>query len=183
MRNIYIVGYMASGKTTFGRALAKRLGREFTDLDEAVERKFGMPVAEIIGRHGIDFFRREEKEALTTTLTPTGHIIACGGGTPCHFDNMERMNASGLTLWLKASPERTAIRVLAAGPTRPLLRGISPEQLPDYIARHLEERLPYYRLAKIEFSGEHLEDEAQIEKAVDDFIKILSDSGELPKGE
>lgn len=175
MERIYLVGYMACGKTTFGKALAERLGWKFIDTDSEIEVAEGMSVARLIESRGIDFFRRRETEELRSTAGISKAVVACGGGTPCQPGNMEFMNASGLTVWLKASPERTAVRVRAAGPTRPLLNNIPDEELSDFISRHIEERRPYYSKAHITFDSEKLETEKEINDSLADFIELAAD--------
>lgn len=165
------MGYMASGKTTFGRALAARSGWDFLDLDSEVERLEGRTIPEIIATEGEEYFRRLESRALKATTSLRRTVVACGGGTPCYRDNMEFMTLHGMTLWLIASPGRMAARILEAGTVkRPLLDGKSPEELPAHVERHLRERQPHYMKARWRFSGEHLENAAEIEAAVDKFI-------------
>lgn len=167
---IFIVGYMASGKTTFGRALASRLHMDFIDLDEEIEKMQGSSVAQIIEKDGIKHFRQLESQTLREIAQRPDAIIACGGGTPCHFDNMSFMNSIGTTLRLHATPERIAERVKHAGPTRPLLNNLPDFKLIPHIISHLRDREPFYSKAHISFSGEHLENEAEISAAVDKFI-------------
>lgn len=164
------MGYMASGKTTFGRALARRLGWDFIDIDEETERREGKSIPEIIAENGEARFRMAESMALKSTAARKHAVIACGGGTPCHRDNMEFMTLHGMTLWLVASPERIAERIAEAGDTRPLVAGKTPGELPGFIRDHLRQRQPAYCRAQWRHSGEHLETEAEIEAAVDDFI-------------
>lgn len=163
---------MASGKTTFGRALAEKTGRRFVDLDEETERREGMPVAEIIRQRGEEGFRKAESMALKSTGAMRGAVIACGGGTPCYRDNMEFMTLHGQTLWLVASPGRIAERIAEAGDTRPLVASIPREELPDFVTRHLLQRQPYYGRAQWRLSGEHLENEAEINDTVEVFMRL-----------
>ena len=167
---LYIVGYMASGKTTFGRALAARTGRTFVDLDEEIERLEGMPVARVMAEKGEQTFRLIESRALKSTASLRNAVIACGGGTPCWRDNMEFMTLHGQTLWLVASPQKLAERILLAGDTRPLVAGKKGEELLEYVTSHLRSRQPHYCKAAWRISGEELEDEAQIQQSVSTFI-------------
>lgn len=157
---------MASGKTTLGRALAKELGLGFIDLDFFIEQRFRMKVSEIFATKGEAEFRRMEAAALREVGEMEDVIVSCGGGTPCFGDNMEWMNAHGLTVFLDASVSRIAGRVLAQPGKRPLLASKSPEELEDYIAGHLEARLPFYSLAHLRLPSDRLETRSQIADTV-----------------
>lgn len=162
---------MASGKTTFGRALARRIGWNFIDLDREIERLEGRSAADIIRCDGEAEFRRLESKALKSTSALKQTVIACGGGTPCHRDNMEFMTLHGMTLWLVASPERLVARILQGGDSRPLAAGKNEDELRDFVKGHLLGRQPYYCRAQWRFSGEHLENETEIGLAVENFVK------------
>lgn len=161
---------MASGKTTFGKALAARSGWNFIDLDEEIERREGRPVSRIISEEGEDAFREKESKVLKETASLRHTVVACGGGTPCWRDNMEFMTLHGHTLWLIASPERIAERILEAGNTRPLVSGKSREELIPFVRAHLRERQPKYCRAMWRFSGERLENSDEINDSVEEFL-------------
>lgn len=165
------MGYMASGKTTFGRALARRIGWDFIDLDEEIERCEGLTVPQIIAIKGEEEFRRIESSALKHTATLSRTVVSCGGGTPCWRDNMEFMTLHGQTLWLVASPERMAERILAAGETRPLVAGKKGDELTDFIKGHMRRRQPFYCKATWRLNAEHLENEQEIQQTIDDFLE------------
>ena len=168
---LYIVGYMASGKTTFGRALAEKTGWKFIDLDSEIEKSAGIKISQIIAERGEEAFRELESAALRQTASERKAVIACGGGTPCFRDNMEFMTLHGMTLWLIATPERMAERILEAGDTRPLVAGMNKDQLLEFIRKHLLQRQHHYCKAAMRFSGERLEDRNQIEESVEKFLK------------
>lgn len=168
---LYIVGYMASGKTTFGKALARRIGWEFLDLDEEIERLAGKSIPFYISEHGEDAFRVMESLALKRTSSRQRVVVSCGGGTPCWRDNMEFMTLHGQTLWLVASPERLAERILQAPGTRPLVDGKNGSELLDFIKAHLRQRQPFYCKASWRLNAEHLENEDEINQTIDDFLK------------
>lgn len=170
MATIFIVGYMACGKTTFGRALAEALGYEFIDLDFYIEQRFRKPVRQIFAEHGENEFRRMEAVMLREAGEFEDVVVACGGGTPCHNDNMEYMNSRGLTVWLQASVERTVERLLRAVGKRPITAGIPAEELPSFVESHLAERKSYYSKAKVSFGSEFLENRREISESVRKFI-------------
>lgn len=167
---LYIVGYMASGKTTFGRALAERLGWEFLDLDSAVERIELKSVAEIIREKGEAYFRHVESKTLKATASLRHAVIACGGGTASYRDNMEFMTLHGQTLWIIASPERIVERILQAGDTRPLVSGMDPARMLEFVKSHLRQRQLHYFKANRRISGEHLESPREIAATVDVYL-------------
>ena len=167
---LYIVGYMASGKSTFGRALAEKTGWKFIDLDSEIEKKAGTKIPQLIAERGEAAFRELEGAALRQTASECKTVIACGGGTPCFRDNMEFMTLHGMTLWLIATPERIAERILEAGDTRPLVAGMEKPHLLDFVRKHLLQRQHHYCKASMRFSGERLEDKARIDESVEKFL-------------
>ncbi|MDE6297829.1 MAG: shikimate kinase [Muribaculaceae bacterium] len=168
---IFIVGYMASGKTTFGRALGRALGREFIDLDFYIEQRFRKSIKEIFSVEGEEAFRRKESAMLKEAGEFENTVISCGGGTPCFFDNMEYMNSRGVTVFLNTDRECIVRRLLENNSRRPLMAGKSEEEIRAEMDRTLEKRLPFYSAAKIHFSGNMLENKAQIASSVEDFIR------------
>lgn len=169
---IFIVGYMGCGKTTFGRALAKRLGRLFIDLDFYITQRFHRSVGEIFAERGEEGFRRLEREMLREAGEFSSTIVACGGGTPCFFDNMEYMNSRGLTVWLQASRERLLERLVRGSGRRPLLAGKSREEIGSLIDTMLETRSPFYGKAAIQFGGDLLESRSQIDGTLEKFLSL-----------
>src|SRR5688500_5217610 len=102
MTALFLTGFMGAGKTTVGELLAARLGVPFVDLDDVVAAAAGAPVREIFAARGEAEFRRLESEALATVLDRDA-VIATGGGTPCHADNLAAMRAHGLVVALAVS--------------------------------------------------------------------------------
>src|ERR1700731_760133 len=92
---IFLIGFMGSGKTTLGRKLAHRLDYEFIDLDQVLEARAGMTIAEYFTQFGEDAFRKLESQVLKQTPYPANAVVSTGGGLPCFFDNMEWMNVHG----------------------------------------------------------------------------------------
>lgn len=171
---LFIIGYMACGKTTFGRALARATGREFIDLDFYIEQRFRMSISRIFAEKGEEEFRRMESAMLREAGAFENVIVACGGGTPCFNGNMDWMLANGTTLFLEASPERIAQRLIANSSRRPLMAGKSPEEIRAAIAEGLAARLPHYTRAAIRFPGDQLEDRRQITTTITNFLTTHS---------
>lgn len=168
---IFIVGYMASGKTTFGRALARALNRDFIDLDFYIEQRFRKSIKDIFASEGEEAFRRKERAMLKEAGEFENTVIACGGGTPCFFDNMEFMNRRGTTVFLNTDTDCIVRRLVLNNSRRPLMAGKSEEEIRRDVDIALENRLPFYSVAKIHFSGNRLENKAQIADSVESFIK------------
>lgn len=167
---LFILGYMACGKTTFGRALARATGREFIDLDFYIEQRFHKSIPEIFAERGENEFRRMESAMLREVGEFENVIIACGGGTPCFNDNMDYMLGQGTTLFLEASEERIISRLLINSSRRPLMAGKKPDEIRQAVRDGLAERMPFYTRAHIRFSGEELEDRNQISLSVSNFL-------------
>lgn len=108
---LFLVGYMGCGKSSIGRPLAKRLGMQFVDMDTEIERRCGMSVRDFFAAHGEQEFRRYEHEMLQELTQAENTVVATGGGVPCFFDNMSLMNAAGITIYFKLSPEKLAARL------------------------------------------------------------------------
>lgn len=146
---IFLLGFMGSGKSHLGRLLAKRLNYAFSDLDDLIEQDAGMTISGIFERYGESHFRGLEKEALHRTADLEGHVIACGGGTPCFFDNMSWIRDHGLSVFLDVPPQLIVQRLLPEQSKRPLLRGLNPNELEVFIRERLEQRLPFYHKAAL----------------------------------
>jgi shikimate kinase len=120
--HVVLVGMMGVGKSTVGRALARRLGRPFVDSDEQVQARTGQTVAQLFAEHGEAYFRREEARALREALSSAQpSVIAAAGGTVLDPDNRAQIAGhAALVVWLRAEPEILAGRV-RQGDHRPLL--------------------------------------------------------------
>ena len=148
MKCIILIGYMCAGKTTVGKALAKELGRTFYDLDWYVEERFHKKVPQIFAEEGEARFRDLERRMLHEVAEFENIVLSCGGGTPCHFDNMDYMNSVAETYYLKATPETLIQHIAISRGERPLHKGKSPEELREFVSTQLAEREPYYEKAQ-----------------------------------
>ncbi len=138
---------MGSGKSTYGMQAAVMLGLPFIDLDSEIERVTAMSISDIFSRKGEAAFREIERHTLHSLASRDGSVIATGGGTPCFLDNMDFMNASGLTIYLKADAEVLCSRLKGYCQSRPLLAAADGDGLVDEIRRMLGERERFYSRA------------------------------------
>jgi shikimate kinase len=151
-RPLFLAGMMGAGKSTVGRALAKRLGGFFVDLDARIEHLFGEPVAELLGR-GEEAFRRCEREALRSLLAEPGFagraiVVAAGGGTILDPDNLARMRVVGPVVYLEVPAAVLAQRLQGeSAAARPLLGGGA--SLPERIEELLAQRRPSYEACDV----------------------------------
>ena len=144
---------MGSGKTTVGKKLAKKLSIDFIDLDEAIEKYYGVTIAQIFETQGEEYFRNLELKILKEQSTKENLLVSCGGGTPCFHHNMELMNTLGITVYLQMNADALYSRLLHAKKERPLLRNLDHQELKSYIMHKLSERESTYLQSKIIVSG------------------------------
>lgn len=140
---IFLIGFMCSGKTTVGRALAPMLSLPFVDLDRAVEARVG-PLLPYIQREGEEAFRVLEQEVLEEVIAGPPGVVATGGGTPTIGDNLRRMLATGMVLWLDVPMEVLMPRIERAGGDRPLLFGLKGDALRQRVETLFEGRVARY---------------------------------------
>ena len=145
---IFLIGFMGSGKSTFGRKLAKGLGYAFIDMDTYIEERAGKSIPKIFAEDGEEHFRDLETQAIAALSNQVHCVIATGGGAPCYNDNMVCMNTIGTTVYLQLSPEKLAQRLRLDTIERPVIAGKRDKELVSFIATKLKEREIYYLQAK-----------------------------------
>ncbi len=140
---------MGAGKTTLGKEIAKKMNLRFLDLDRMIVNDQGRTINQIFEEEGEKGFRKMERKVLEKTLESDNYLLACGGGTPCYKDNMEQMNAKGVSLFLDIPEEELVRRLSRNQASRPLLRNLDRQELIEYIHNKLEKRQECYRKSKI----------------------------------
>ena len=148
MKSIILLGYMCAGKTTVGRAVAKKLDCTFYDLDWYIEERFHTKVARIFAQEREARYRHHERRLLHEAAELENVALTCAGGTPCFFDNMDYMNSVGHTFYMKASVQTLCDHIGMSRGERPLLKGKSSEELKEFVATQLAERELFYSQAQ-----------------------------------
>ena len=151
MQNIFLIGYMGAGKTTIGKQIAKHLEWPFVDTDLFIENRYHKAVPDIFAEKGEAFFRKMEQAILQEVTQFENTVISTGGGTPCFFDNMDLMNRTGITVYLKMPVSELLRRLITNKQERPLIKDKSPEELTQFITGSLEKREMWYNRAHIIF--------------------------------
>ncbi|MCC6289772.1 MAG: shikimate kinase [Chitinophagaceae bacterium] len=146
---IFLLGYMGTGKTYWGKLWAAQNGMNFFDLDHEIEQNAGMTIREMFEKHGENFFRQKEKEALHLFVDEDNFILSTGGGTPCFFDNMQWMNDKGITVYLNASASILAERLLKEKDHRPLIKNLTNEELIPFIENNINKRNKFYTQSRV----------------------------------
>ena len=157
---IYLVGFMAAGKTTVARALARRLDWQAVDIDELIEQRERMSVADIFARHGEAYFRSIERAVLAEQLPPRHVIVATGGGTFVDSSNRAAINADGASFWLDAPLDRVIERLPSDG-RRPLAADRAEFE------RLYHHRRAAYQQAHVRLDASRASVEALVEQALD----------------
>jgi shikimate kinase len=144
-RNIYIVGFMGTGKSTIGKELAQEMGRKFLDMDVVLEKRFGKSINEIFNEKGEDFFREEEKKLAFELADTYNQVIATGGGTITIEGVKELFSRTGILICLFADKSNLISR-LQRTDKRPMLKGDSLETRIDALMderREIYEKIPF----------------------------------------
>lgn len=159
MRPVFLIGYMGCGKTTLGEELARQMALPYIDLDGYIEQQQGQTIVELFASVGEERFREIEAVALREVASMSDVVVGCGGGTPCHSDNMSLMNDTGITVWLTTSPERITARLLLPDQKakRPKVVNLPDEAVLPLVQRELQARTAYYSQCQIQFDSTDIE--------------------------
>lgn len=147
MNRIVLIGYMASGKSSIGKKLAKKLHFDFVDTDQWIQEKEQKTIAEIFETAGESYFRALEQEAVNMLKDAENTVISTGGGLPCFNNNMDLLLNIGTCIYLKRDVNDLVNRIINSKTERPLANGKSNEELKSFVAEQLELREEFYKRA------------------------------------
>jgi shikimate kinase len=162
-RNIVLVGFMGTGKTSVGRRLALRLGMTFVDMDDVIREREGRPIPRIFAENGEPYFRSLERALVGELSRQTGLVVSTGGGIVLNPENVRDYASSGLVVCLSAAPEAILQRV-AGDTNRPLLAG---DDKMKKILPLLETRRPLYAAIPHQVDTTRLSVEQVVERVLE----------------
>ena len=156
----FLLGYMASGKTTIGRELSIISEIKFIDLDVYIEESYKKTITEIFKTEGEIKFRKLERFYLEELLEKDGDlIVSLGGGTPCYYDSIELINQTPncVSMYLRVSLIDLVNRLIKEKEYRPLIKDLKNEEVREFIGKHLFERSYYYNKAHVVIENSSIE--------------------------
>jgi shikimate kinase len=164
--NIYLVGFMGTGKTAVGKELARGKKWQFADLDDLIELREKRTIADIFAKDGEPYFRRKETEVLKEVAREKKFVVACGGGIVIKPENIKIMKDSGIIICLTATPD-VILKRTAGYMHRPLLNVKDPKK---QIGLLLKLRAPYYAKADKIIDTSKI----SVKETVEKILKIVS---------
>jgi shikimate kinase len=147
---IFLIGFMGSGKTHWGKILSEKLHVPFFDLDEKIVEHRGKSIAEIFKSEGEEHFRLIEKDVLhLLSESHESFVMATGGGTPCFFNNIDYLKKQGTVVWINSSTDCLHKRLVKEKDKRPLIANIPDDELKSYIIKKYSSRKIFYQQANV----------------------------------
>ncbi|SFI44556.1 shikimate kinase [Selenomonas ruminantium] len=146
MRNVVLIGFMGTGKTSTGKMLAAKLGAAFIDMDQKIEEEAGMSIPDMFARKGEAYFREQERALVKRLAARRNAVISTGGGTVKNPDNVADFKKSGVIVCLSASVDAVLARTNRRG-TRPVLDGADQGDRRKAVEQLMAERRELYKQA------------------------------------
>ncbi|MFO8053022.1 MAG: shikimate kinase [Candidatus Omnitrophota bacterium] len=165
MKNIYLVGFMGTGKTAVGKVLANRLKKKFVEMDQLIEQGEKKEIKDIFAQNGQDYFRRLENKLLERLSSQSDLVVSCGGGVVCNQENLYILQNTGYVFSLYASADSIFKRTKGSD-QRPLLNVADPL---GKIKALLEARKPFYQKAGTKIDTDNL----CVQDVADHILKLL----------
>ena len=165
-KNIYLIGFMGSGKTTLGKILSKKLDKIFFDSDQVIEEKLGVDVTMIFDYEGEAGFREREKEILKELVSKKNIVLATGGGAVISESNRNLLSENGTVIYLKSNYKDLILR-MKNDKTRPLLKENNFETI---IKKLCKDREPLYKsISDYEIATKN----KRIPEIIDEIIRVI----------
>jgi len=162
---IFFIGFMGAGKTHWAKMVSEKLRIPFFDLDEQIVSHEEKSIVEIFSEQGEEYFRLAEQDILhIITESHENFVMACGGGTPCYYNNIEYMNQAGTSIWINTPGDILFQRLLKEKKERPLIKNLTDDQLRAFIVKKFSDRRIYYEQAEIVIDEEPVKLEDLVEK-------------------
>lgn len=158
---LILIGYMGCGKSSVGHAFSSYLKHHFYDIDDLICKKKKKSISEIFKKNGELFFRKIEHKTLKEFLKNyKSYILSSGGGTPCHYENINIMNEKACTVYLRSGASSLFERLRLQRETRPIISHLDDQSLLRFINNQLSERRGIYERAKkkISIEGKSIEE-------------------------
>ncbi len=178
-KHLFLIGLPGSGKSTLGGIIAKKLKRTFIDLDNYIEENSGYTISELFDNQAAMDFRLLEQQMLQQLIKKNINspiIIACGGGTPCYYDNLVQMKTAGYLIWLKTPIKIIKSRLIQSNERqqRPLFKGMNAIAIEQKLTVLLEERSYFYSQSDIIIPENILNNDASVAFVIEQLNQIMN---------
>ena len=167
MGNLYLVGFMGSGKSTVGKIIAYKTGYKFVDIDKLIEERENKTIPQIFKEYGESYFRQLEKHIIQEFTEKSGYIVSTGGGLGADIENMKKMKKSGTVVWLDVSLDEILKRTEKDSTERPLLK--NPR---EKIEKLYKDRKKVYSMADIHIKAENKSPEEIAQEILDKWSSL-----------
>ena len=164
-KNLVLLGMMASGKSTLGNLISKKLNKKFIDIDKIIEKNLNMTVAQIFEKEGEEFFRKEEEKVTLKYLTTTNSLIALGGGSFLNNKIREEVSKNSVSFWLNWKI-KTILKRISKNKRRPLALKLNNKDL----ANLYRKRVKFYKLSDYKVNCEN-KNKNEIIKQISNILK------------
>jgi shikimate kinase len=155
-------------QNALGKRVESQVEIPFFDLDSVIEEKEEKDITSIFADMGEEYFRMLEKDVLyMLTESHDSFVMACGGGTPCFFNNIDYMKSRGTTVWINCSVECLHSRLVKEKDKRPLIRSLPDDELKTFIVRKYSDRKIFYQQASVILSEEEVTLDGLVTKIFD----------------
>lgn len=172
--NLVLIGFRGTGKTTVGKILSKKLGCEFIDTDELIEKRHGFAIDEIFQRGAESLFRLKESDLINEVSKLDGRVIAVGGGAILKYKNAKNLKRHGVIFLLEASPRTIFQRITKDDKVNPTRHHLTGQELYHKIKNLFDLRYDYYHRASnyvVDTSGK------SVDEVVDEIMTHLRNAG------